>query len=265
MPGLVFLLVASSVLAADAQDSAPARHDCYSIAPEERSDGSVVKPPAVCMAMMKNLNEFCSTAPRICGIPISPGIPQLSTPKWRLLDAKEDFSLVENLVRGHWLPLKELDPAAYSRVVSEVISRFKVARDAMQLRVEQSTFDFGNGLGVAPTYRVSTGSCAAELADPAMIHTKKRDDGSTTLYVGKAAEIGDGTSSLVEIPAPSRKTFPGRSLSGQIWTPFFYNSQTHYVDLSLAPDELLVLRPYSLIPEGVAKTFCVIRFNPPSR
>ena len=213
--------------------------------------------------MVKNLNEFCSAAPRICSIPLSARIPQLSVPQWQLLDANEDFPLIENLVRGHWMPNQQSDLFGHMRVVDEEIATFADAREAKQLRLERATFDYGNGLGVASIYRISTGSCAAELANPGTVHPKKRADGSTILYVGKAADVASGTSPLVDSPfSHTRKTFTGRNLSGTAWTPFLYRLRTYYVDLSLVPDELLVVRPQPVLPEGVGKTLCVIRFNP---
>jgi hypothetical protein len=286
---LAFASVAAArgALAADVEVPQVSSRDCYSLVPERSSDGSPVQPQPVCVALTRNLNEFCASAPHVCSIPLSTKYPDLREPTWRPLDPAKNFTLIEKLVRGNWMPNRERDPQGYNRVVTEVLSRFRQSLSEGHLRLHEAAFDFANGLGIEPVYRIDTGQCAAELAawkrNP-RVKSMQESLGSDApltemmkgvratmlaqrdpiLYLGRAADVAEGIRPLTprQLGDP---TFEGRSLSGRLGSTVLYDSRTHLVTWTVGMDRLEVLRPRAVRPAGWADPLCTIQFNFPGQ
>lgn len=256
---------------------------CYSLVPQKRDDGSLIEPAPVCVALTRNLNQFCDSAPHVCSIPISPGCAGLSAPKWTTLDPARHFSLLERLVKGTWAPNRQTDAKGMQRVIDESLSTYRTALSEGRLKVSESRFDMANGYGPEPVYRVDTGQCETELAQwrrqPRLrsygeatgnVPTPEQENVRATflqqsdpiLYPQRAAEIADGTRPLKAIYGGG-ETFQGRTFAGFLGTALFHDHHTFYVVWISGRDCLLVIESRPSEPAGFLESLCEIQYHFP--
>lgn len=134
---------------------------CYTLMPlfdgGLRGNARPIEP--VCLALEKNLNQFCDQPPMACGLKIAPEFrDQIILPTWSPLDPAANQALIEEFIRAPWQDNSDGFDKRQWEVERPDIEK---ALAEKRLTFSQAKLDLYN-LGDAQTaYRLSFGSCEA--------------------------------------------------------------------------------------------------------
>lgn len=113
----------------------------------------------VCLALEKNLNEFCDQPPMVCDLKIHPKHARdLALPKWEPVDLDGSLGLLEDLIRAPYLSAR--DARAASQVWESARPDIEAAFNERRLKVSTAQLDLYQTGFTAKTYRYDLGDCA---------------------------------------------------------------------------------------------------------
>lgn len=113
----------------------------------------------VCLALEKNLNEFCDEPPMVCKLRIHPiHAHELSLPRWEPVELGGNLSLIEELIRTPYASAP--DPNAAQQVWQGLRPDIEAAFQDGRLTVSTAMLDLYQTGTKAKVYRYDLGDCA---------------------------------------------------------------------------------------------------------
>ena len=193
---------------------------CYKAESLKGPNGEHTSKPIepVCLAMERNLNEFCEQPPMVCDLKIHPKhARELALPKWEPVDLGGNFSLVEELIRTPYRSAP--DPNAADHVWEGERPGIEAAFKEGRLKVSTAQLDLYQTGTKAKTYRYDLGDCTQKNS-----YLKLRNDNGNWEVELKTPEVRVNLAPNDYRTMETRyRSLSGAGLGGEV---FFFRGQT---------------------------------------